>query len=247
MNLTTLRMAPVAVWLSFLFIMSETYGADTAPGTVRNNQTTAGLRPIRLAIGGFAGPAEGATTQRANAQLLDLLTVKLGGTKQIELVERTAMERVLKEITLSASQSARTVAAGKLLRADWLLLGSWIRVETTNHLAVRLVDARTAVILDFASVTFADPNVEQAAQSIAGFVQSMPVTSSSNPQWVLLGIGGFENLGIRKCSTCRSKTANCARNCGLSSMRPFAILTSAPWSEPWFRLCSRSFASARAD
>src|SRR6266568_8175090 len=121
MSLLTLRMAPVALWFSLLFVMREIQGADTAAGTPRKTQTVAGLRSIRLAIGGFAGPAEGATTQRANAQLLDLLTVKLGGTKQIELVERTAMERVLKEITLSASQSARTVAAGKLLRADWLL------------------------------------------------------------------------------------------------------------------------------
>jgi tetratricopeptide (TPR) repeat protein len=191
-------MAPVAVWFSLLFIMSETHGADAVPVIVRKNQTAAGLRPIRLAIGGFAGPTEGATTQKANAQLLDLLTVKLGGTKQIELVERTAMERVLKEITLSASQSERTVAAGKLLRADWLLLGSWIRVETTNQVVVRLVEARTGVILDFASVTFADPNVEPAAESIAGFVQSVPVTSSSDTQWVLLGIGGFENLGINE-------------------------------------------------
>lgn len=155
-------------------------------------------KTIRLALGGFAGTSEGQGGQPGPERLLDLLTVKLSSLPGIELVERHEMDRLLKEMILAANQSSaqKAVRAGQLLRADLLLMGNWLRTETNNLIAARLVDARTGIILDFMTKSFLDSQIESVTESIAGFVRLRPSAPAKGPQWTLLGLGGFENLGV---------------------------------------------------
>lgn len=73
----------------------------------------------------------------------DLLLAGLAGVKQFELVERSEIERVLGEQSLSAVTQGGYVKLGQLLRADGLLL-----LETNeNAVETRLVAVESGVVL----------------------------------------------------------------------------------------------------
>src|SRR6185312_5906877 len=98
-------------------------------------------RPVRLAIGSL-----GFNRDSENESVQDLVLAQLTGASGLELVERQSLERVLGELSLSMSGLVRArdaLRAGKLLKADWFLLGSPVKVSGTNSVVLRLVDART--------------------------------------------------------------------------------------------------------
>src|SRR5207247_925021 len=100
----------------------------------------------RLAIGNIGLPDDA-----NNAQVADLLTAELSGAKGLELVDRQSLDKVLRELELNLSGLVRAkdaVRVGKLLRADWFLLGSSTPINGTNSVVARVVDARTGIMLD---------------------------------------------------------------------------------------------------
>jgi len=79
-------------------------------------------RSVRLAVGNV-----GLADETSNQELGDLLTAELSHEKNIELVDRQSLQRVLDEIHINLSGLVRAkdaVRVGKLLRADWFLLGT---------------------------------------------------------------------------------------------------------------------------
>ena len=103
-------------------------------------------KPVRLAIGGL-----GLADNEANGRLGDLVTADLTGAPGYVLVERPALDVVLRELNLNWSGFVRAgdaVRAGKLLKVDWFLLGTEATLNGTNSLVVRVVDARTGIMRD---------------------------------------------------------------------------------------------------
>src|ERR1022692_1588493 len=91
-------------------------------------------RPMRLAIGGL-----GRGDDEQNRQLEDLVLTDLTGAAGLELVERQSLEAILREQNLSVShlvRAADAVRVGKLLKADWFLLGTGANINGTNFLVV---------------------------------------------------------------------------------------------------------------
>jgi tetratricopeptide (TPR) repeat protein len=149
--------------------------------------------PVRLAVGGL-----GLTNNDQNQQLGDLVTVQLTGTPGFELVERQKLAAILQELNLSLNRFVRAkdaVRAGKLLRADWFLLGTAAKIDGTNSLVVRVVDAHTGIMRD-AGVFPADQPPTELAADLAGFLRQSRQDAASAKLRVYLAVGAFEDLSV---------------------------------------------------
>jgi tetratricopeptide (TPR) repeat protein len=147
---------------------------------------------VRLAIGSL-----GAEPER-NQSLADVVTANLTGTPGLDLVERRSLQKVLDELHLSLAGLVRAsdaVAVGKLLRADWFLLGTTAKVGATNSLVLRLVDSRTGILRD-AGVVPADGTQSVVAADIAGFVRQSRQRAAAAIPRICLAIGTFEDLSV---------------------------------------------------
>jgi Curli production assembly/transport component CsgG len=147
---------------------------------------------VRLAIGGLGFPDD-AEDQR----LGDLITAQLTSSRGLEMVERQELDAVLREEQLNLSGLVRAkdaVRAGKLLRADWFLLGTVAQINKTNCLVVRLVDARTGITRDGA--VFVESAMPALAIDVARFVrQQRQIAAEAKPR-IYLAIGSFADLSV---------------------------------------------------
>ena len=149
--------------------------------------------PVRLAIGGL-----GLADNDKNQQLGDLVTTELTGTPGFNLVERQSLATILQELNLSLHSFVRAkdaVRVGKLLKADWFLLGTEAKINGTNSLVVRVVDARTGVMRD-AGVFPADKPPVQLAAALAAFMRQTRQNAATAKLRVYLAVGAFEDLSV---------------------------------------------------
>jgi len=162
----------------------------TAPPIV---QTAPLPRIVRLAIGGL-----GLTDAEQNSNVSDLLTVALTGAKGLELVERPALEKVLREQELNVSGLVRAkdaIRIGRLVRADWFLMGTGTGLKGDELLIIRLVDARTGAIRDINVVSMKE-GLPPLATMLANFVrQSRNMARDARPH-VFLAVGRMVNVGV---------------------------------------------------
>ena len=150
-------------------------------------------RPVRLAIGGL-----GLADNDQNAELGDLVTADLSGAPGFVLVERPALKTILDELHLNWSGFVRAgdaVRAGRLLKADWFLLGTVAKINDTNSLVVRVVDARTGILRDAACFP-ADQPFGRLAAALAAFTQQCRQNAAHPTPHVYLAIGSFGDLGV---------------------------------------------------
>jgi hypothetical protein len=150
-------------------------------------------RSLRLAIGSL-----GLTDDSQNAQVADLLSAQLSGAKGLELIERQSLERVLREIEINLSGLVRAkdaVRAGKLLRADWFLLGTPLKTRNSNAVVLRIVDARTGIFRD-TTVASADAGAEGLAKDLGAFVRRCRDEAAAAKSPIYLALGAFEDLSL---------------------------------------------------
>ncbi len=150
-------------------------------------------RPVRFAIGNLGLSDEG-----QNQQLADLLMLKLTDAVGMELVEREYLTVALREQEMSAADLVRAsdaVRIGKILRADWFLLGSTLSIHGTNILIARIVDARTGMIRD-ANVFPCHAGLSELAATMAGFVSRCCQNLGPPKTRMFLAIGGFADVGV---------------------------------------------------
>ena len=150
-------------------------------------------RPVRLAIGWLGLPDEA-----QNLQAADLLTAELSAAKGFELVERQSIERVIQELGLSYSglvRAEQAVRVGKLLKADWFLLGTGRTMNGTNSVVVRLVDTRTGIMRDGA-VFACDPGGSRVVGELASFVRRCRQDASQPRPRQYLALGSLEDLSV---------------------------------------------------
>jgi len=150
-------------------------------------------RPVRLALGSL-----GLADDDQNGRLSDLILTDLSGAQGLNLVERQNLEKVLGELNLSWSGLVRAndaVRAGKLLKADWFLLGTGAKISGTNSIVIRVVDARTGILRD-AGVFSSGKPLAHLAGDIAAFVRQSRQNAASAKSPVFLAIGAFEDLSV---------------------------------------------------
>ncbi len=87
------------------------------------------------------------------------------------------------------------VAVGKLMRADWFLLGTEARLKGGRILVLRLVDARTGILRD-AGVVDRNKQPSQIADEIGEFVRRSRQAATSAQMRVYLAVGSFEDLSV---------------------------------------------------
>lgn len=196
-RLTPVRRSVIMASLALSIAVTVSFTMGAEPSASPRNATNAS--PIRIAIGSFAAFTEGGEQQEINSVFTDLLTARLGQSARFELIERSAIDAVTREISLSLAQTlkpADAIRVGGLLRADWLLLGTQFKAGTTNTAIIKLVDARTGIIRDLLAVSMNRTDWESSATRVAEFVANSAAHVSPTEQRVFLGIGGFEDLSI---------------------------------------------------
>src|ERR1039458_9954997 len=149
--------------------------------------------PVRLAIGSL-----GLADNNQNQQLGDLVTADLTDAPGFNLVERQSLNAVLRELKLSLDGFVRAkdaVRAGKLLKADWFLLGTEAKINETNCIVVRVVDARTGIMRD-AGAFPGEKSPVQLAKDLALFMRQSRQDAASAKIRVYLAIGAFEDLSV---------------------------------------------------
>jgi curli biogenesis system outer membrane secretion channel CsgG len=133
-----------------------------------------------------------------NGEVADLALARLSSSPGLETVDRQQLDAVLRELQLSSSGLVRAkdaVQAGKLLRADWFVLGSPLRPERADSIVLRIVDAHTGVVRE-AGMVRADHDPAQIASDLVAFVQQARNNAAQTKSPVYLGLSGFENKGI---------------------------------------------------
>jgi curli biogenesis system outer membrane secretion channel CsgG len=148
-------------------------------------------RRIRLAVGWLGLPDE-----NQNRQAGDLIVADLSAAGNLELIERQSLNAVLKEEGMSLSGLVRAqtaVRVGKLLQADWFLLGNSASINGHNYLLARIVDARTGALRDLTALPD-DNGPLLLAASVADFVRQSRNRASAGGRRTLLAIGSFPDF-----------------------------------------------------
>ena len=145
-------------------------------------------RRIRLAVGSLGLPDE-----EQNRQAGDLVVAALSSARNLEMVDRQSLNAVLNEAAMSLSGLVRAQSAvrvGKLLRADWFLLGTSGNINGRQCLLARIVDARTGALRDLTALPN-DGGPSGLASSVADFVRQSRHNASTGGKRTLLSIGSF--------------------------------------------------------
>jgi hypothetical protein len=157
---------------------------DTAPDVIEPG------RRIRLAIGSLGLPAQ--------ENISDLVLTELSDAQDLEMIERQALDKVLSELQMSIAGLVRAsdaVRVGKLLRADWFLLGTPAAVNGTNVAVVRIVDAHTGVMRD-ATMIPSVLDMQTSASRLEALVRLARRDAKNARPRIYLAIGSFEDLSL---------------------------------------------------
>ena len=123
------------------------------------------------AAGGLNRWAIVATEEIRASGLADLVLIEAGKLSRMELVERDELERVANEFELDSLAGAAGVSqrlkAGRLLRADALVVLKSVAASESNRLRVVMIDSRRGARLATFETAIAKPSLERTAQSVA--------------------------------------------------------------------------------
>ena len=128
---------------------------EPATPSVRTGET------VRLAIGPL-----GAGAVAVESKVADLLVATLSSDPKLQLVERREISRLFAELELGAAGAVKTADAtrlGRLVKADWLLLGAPYRDRTTTNAVIRLVEASSGIVRELSVLSLAASPVEASA------------------------------------------------------------------------------------
>ncbi len=114
--------------------------SDDAPALTPDQQAHVAVLP-------FEGRGD---TERAADICSDVLATQLAGVEHLTLLERERIDEVLAELNLQASNltTADGARIGRLLNADYLILGSLNALGTTYMFNARLLHVETSQITD---------------------------------------------------------------------------------------------------
>ncbi len=128
--------------------VKPTVTATTPPSTPSAQDVT--LIGNRLSIAILPFESRNISGELAKMDLLDKLITWFKETNRFDVVERSQLEKVLKEQQLGLSgviDASTAVKVGKTIGVDAVVLGSWTRSQTAVSVDARLVDTETAAVI----------------------------------------------------------------------------------------------------
>ncbi len=153
-----------------------------------------------VAVLNFQNSSGARSLEYLNTALPESISGALASAREIRVVERNALKKVLSEIELGQTgviDTAQVAEAGKLAHAEILLLGSFSGDPEKITVILKAVDVKTGVVLEGRTVTAPLADVfeqsSQAALQIAAAVsggQSGFLTLTSNPDEAEVRIDG---------------------------------------------------------
>jgi tetratricopeptide (TPR) repeat protein len=151
--------------------------------------------PVRLAIGPL-----GTGSPRSDGEAADLLTATLAAESGLQLVERRELVRLMTEIELGAAGAVKPAVAlrlGKLVQADWFLLGGTYRGSAATNAVIRLVEAATGILRNLSVIAIQPERPDAFANASAALVRrELGATNAAAriPEYV--AIGGFADVSL---------------------------------------------------
>ncbi|HEX3800080.1 MAG TPA: CsgG/HfaB family protein [Verrucomicrobiae bacterium] len=167
--------------------------AVKSPATEQPAVQSTPSKHIRLAVGGL-----GFSNDVQNRTLGDLIDTAMSSAPGFELVERQELNAVLREAELNVSGLVRAqdaVRVGKLLKADWFLLGTISAAGTNRAIIARLVESRTGIMRDVGVFPFHDIGPDLAS-ALAEFVRRSRDNPGNEKPREYLAIGTFRDLSV---------------------------------------------------
>jgi tetratricopeptide (TPR) repeat protein len=151
-------------------------------------------KTIRLAIGSL-----GLSSDSENQKLGDLILAQLSAAPGLECVDRQSLSMVLKESEMSLTGLVRAkdaIRVGKLLKADWFLLGTISSSEGKDSIVARVVDARTGILKQVGVFNYQKENVTQLSERLAALVRDTREASSAKKAKLYLAFGAFQDFSL---------------------------------------------------
>ena len=121
------------------------------------------LLPVGLLTA--AAPRVAILSDADNAVLADQLTAALSSEKEVELVERSEIDKIISERKFSGNGLEDNLTIGKLLRADGLLVLEGARVEEKSLLKARLVATAPGIVIASGIFNGDSPEITAAVAS----------------------------------------------------------------------------------
>lgn len=162
-------------------------------------------KPLNVAVLGFSCQCQSLGFENYSNIISEMLTTALGKTKRFTLVERTYLEKILREQKLGISgfideQSAAKI--GKLISVDSVVMGTVSELEESFRVDIRLVDVETGGVIYTESLQTTGKSSESltaVSEKIAQKIRmGFPVLEGeiikSNGDEILIGVGG--ELGL---------------------------------------------------
>ena len=109
-----------------------------------------GDEKLRLAILYFDNSGDSEKLQMLRKGLADMLITDLSKVSSLDIVERSRLEEIMKELDISNSKSFDNSTAsklGKLVGAKTILMGSFFEMMGTLRVDARFIDVETGRIL----------------------------------------------------------------------------------------------------
>jgi hypothetical protein len=103
--------------------------------------------PVLVAVMDF--DAYGSMDPGIRGAVADMVRARIGDGKNVKIVERAGMEKIMKEQNFSVSDRvdpATAIRLGRLLGAGKMVFGSVSKLDTQYVISVRMVDVETGVI-----------------------------------------------------------------------------------------------------
>ena len=131
---------------------------------------------IRLAVAGFEKRGQDIPIPDLELIVNDWLTAFLVNTNSFEVVERQALEKVLKEQSLGQSgilDSESAAKVGQLLGVDVLITGTLTFLADTFEITARMIDSGDGTILGAASIsTTEEDEIRGKVEELAGMLRT---------------------------------------------------------------------------
>ncbi|MBC7821148.1 MAG: hypothetical protein IAG10_30035, partial [Planctomycetaceae bacterium] len=151
------------------------------------------------AAGGLNRWAIVATEEIRASGLADLVLVEAGKLARMELVERDELDRVTNELELESLAGAADVLqrlkAGRLLRADALVVLKSVAASESNRLRVVIVDGRQGARLATFETAVEKSSLERTAQSVAAEMERVRVHFADGVRLVI-GVTPFVSRNL---------------------------------------------------
>ncbi len=204
------RLAPAIVFalLGFLFCVAQASTQESAVGHRVKEFTDslmAGIaarvpRGSALAIPDFDTKGEAAARQNLGFAVSEIITQELQRAGGFLILEKKQLEQIVKTLELQESglyDSDKVATIGRLINAQYLLVGSVAELGGFSRVSVRLVEVESGLVLITDSVELDDDLLRSAAEKYQPPKYRLLIGSSMS--WFATTPGGLGTYSIGLC------------------------------------------------